>query len=56
MKALADLQAGFFILRECDLQRQGSARNETAGVQPHLNADCSLAWLSMIDGKGEERP
>lgn len=56
MTALADLQAGFFILRECDLQRQGSARKEATGVQPHLNADCSLAWLSMSEGKGEERP
>jgi hypothetical protein len=56
MTVLADLQAGFFIIRECDMQRQSSARNETAGVQPHLNADCSLAWLSMSEGKGEERP
>lgn len=56
MTALADLQAGFFIIKECDIQRQGSARNETAGVRPYLNADCSLAWLTMSEGKGEERP
>lgn len=57
MATLASLDAGFFIIRECDLQRQGSGRSEAVGVQPHLNAECSLAWLTMSEGKaGEPRP
>ncbi|MBZ0104300.1 MAG: hypothetical protein K8H84_01600 [Sulfuricella denitrificans] len=57
MTTLASLEAGFFMIRECDLQRQGSGRSETVGVQPHLNAECSLAWLTMSEGKaGEVRP
>lgn len=57
MTTLASLEAGFFIIRECDLQRQGSARSEVVGVQPHLNTECSLAWLTMSEGKaGEPRP
>lgn len=56
LTTLAALQAGFFIVKECDMQRQGSARSESVGVQPHLSADCSLAWLTMSEGKAGERP
>lgn len=53
MTTLAALQAGFFVIRECDMQSQGAA---SGGVQPHLKADCSLSWLTMSEGKMEERP
>jgi hypothetical protein len=56
ISTLTALDAGFFITRECDLQRQGFSRNENIGVQPHLNAECSLAWLTMSEGKGETQP
>ena len=56
LKTLDALDAGFFIVKECDMQRQGSARSESIGLQPHLNADCSLAWLTMSEGKGEVQP
>jgi hypothetical protein len=56
MAALAAQHAGFFMARECEMQRQGTATNESVGVQPHLGAECSLAWLTMSEGKGEERP
>lgn len=56
LKALAEQDAGFFIVRECDMQRQSLAMNESVGMQPHLGADCSLAWLTMSEGKVEERP
>lgn len=55
MNALADMRVGFFALRECDMQRQGSARNEASGVQPHLSTECSLAWLTMSEERGEAR-
>ncbi len=56
LKALAEQDAGFFIVRECDMQRQGAPMNESVGMRPHLGAECSLAWLSMSEGKAEERP
>lgn len=56
LATLAALEAGFFIVKACDMQRQGSARAENVGVQPHLMADCSLAWLTMNEAKGEAQP
>jgi hypothetical protein len=49
MHALTERQAGVFTLRECSLQRQGAGKIESAKVQPNLQADCSLAWLSLSE-------
>ncbi len=49
VNALAEQQSGVFTLRECSMQRQGSARIENVRVQPHLQADCSLAWLTISE-------
>lgn len=49
VNALAQQQSGVFSLRECSLQRQGSAKAENIRVQPHLQADCSLAWLTISE-------
>lgn len=56
MQALTAQQAGIFMLRECSLQRQGAGRAESLKVQPNLQADCSLAWLSISEAKGAEQP
>jgi hypothetical protein len=56
MGALAESQAGFFTIGACDLRRENSSRGENVGVQPHLDVDCSLAWLTMNEGKGDARP
>lgn len=56
MAALAEMKAGVFAVKECNIQRSGAARNDIAGMQPHLNADCSLVWLTISEGKGGERP
>ena len=56
MSAMTAQQAGFFIIKECDLKRQVSAKIESLGVQPHLSADCSLAWLTMSEKKEESQP
>lgn len=54
--ALSEQQAGIFTLRECSLQRQSAGKVESARVQPNLQADCSLAWLSISEAKGAENP
>lgn len=51
---MAEQQAGVFILRECGLKRKAVAKVETAGVMPHLEAECSLAWLSLAQEKKGE--
>lgn len=56
MSALIELNPGFFIIRECDIQRLNSGRNESVGVQPNLSADCSLAWLTMSEEREGEKP
>lgn len=56
MAALAETRAGFFVIKACELRRQASSKGENVGVMPHLNVDCSLAWLTMRESKGEERP
>jgi len=56
VNALAEQQAGIFTLRECSLQRQSAGKVENARVSPNLQADCSLAWLSISEAKGTENP
>jgi len=56
VNALTGQQAGIFTLRECSLQRQSAGKVENARVQPNLQADCSLAWLSISEAKGAENP
>lgn len=56
VNALSAQQAGIFTLRECSLQRHSAGKVENAKVQPNLQADCSLAWLSISDAKGEGNP
>lgn len=56
VNALSAQQAGIFTLRECSLQRQSAGKVEHAKVQPNLQADCSLAWLSVSEAKGAENP
>lgn len=54
MRFIGDLsaqQAGIFALRECTLQRRTAAKAESAGFQPHLQAECSLAWLTISDAE-----
>lgn len=52
MQILTAQQAGIFMLSECSLQRQVSAKAENLKVQPNLQADCSLAWLSISEAAG----
>lgn len=56
MHALTEQQAGIFTLHECSLQRQNAGRIENVKVQPNLQADCSLAWLTISETKGAETP
>lgn len=56
VNALTEQRAGIFTLRECSLQRQSAGKVENARAQPNLQADCSLAWLSISEAKGEENP
>jgi len=52
VNALAAQQAGVFALRECSLRRLGAGKAESAMLQDNLQADCSLAWLSVSEEKG----
>lgn len=54
--ALTAQQAGVFILRECNLQRQGTPQAGNFQVQPNLQADCSLAWLTMAEPLPGDKP
>lgn len=56
MHTLEDQGAGIFALKQCDLQRLGFEKAGNVRVQPHLKADCSLAWLTIAKEKGEEQP
>ena len=56
VNALAEQQAGVFSIRECSLQRQGTAKAENVRVQPNLLADCSLAWLTISEVNAREKP
>jgi hypothetical protein len=56
VNALDEQRAGIFTLRECSLQRQSAGKVEHAKVQANLQADCSLAWLSISEAKGAENP
>lgn len=56
VNALTEQRVGIFTLRECSLQRQSSGKLENARVQANLQADCSLAWLSISEAKGAESP
>ncbi|BCB25555.1 hypothetical protein SKTS_04410 [Sulfurimicrobium lacus] len=56
LNALEEQRAGIFSLRECTLQRQSAGKVENAKVQPNLQADCSLDWLSISEARGAENP
>lgn len=52
VQALEGQQSGVFSLRECSMQRQGAEQAENVRMQPHLLAECSIAWLTI----GEVHP
>lgn len=56
LNALDEQRAGIFSLRECSVRRQGAGKFEHARVQPNLQADCSLAWLSISEANRPENP
>ena len=56
LTALEGQQAGMFTLRECNLQRQSGAKLENIRVLPHLQADCSLAWLTISEANPVSAP
>lgn len=56
LQALTEQRAGVFSLRECSLQRQSAGRVENAKVQPNLQADCTLAWLSISEATAGVNP
>lgn len=56
LTALEEQRAGIFAVRECSLQRQGGARVENLRMQPHLQADCSLLWLTISEARPGEAP
>lgn len=53
IRALERQQAGLFSLRACSLARRASAE---ADKQPNLQAECSLAWLSIGEEMAQLRP
>lgn len=56
LTALDEQRAGIFSLRECSVRRQGAGKIEHVRVQPNLQADCSLAWLSISEARGAGNP
>lgn len=56
LDTLNEQQAGIFTLRECSMQRQTAGRVESAKVQPNLQAECSLSWLSISEAKAAGNP
>lgn len=56
LAALEEQKAGIFAVRECSLQRQSGARVENLRMQPHVQADCSLLWLTANEAKPGETP
>lgn len=56
LEALEEQKAGIFAVRECSLQRQSGARVENLRMQPHIQADCSLLWLTASETKPGETP
>lgn len=51
VNALAAQRAGVFALRECSLRRLDDGKDESATPQDNLQADCTLAWLSVSEEK-----
>lgn len=56
LKALEEQRVGIFNVRECSLQRQSGAQVESLRMQPHLQANCSLVWLTIREAKAGEAP
>lgn len=56
VRALTARQAGIFVLRECSLQRQAGGKSEPDRARPNLQAECSLAWLSIGETGKDEKP
>ncbi|MEW5942832.1 MAG: hypothetical protein AB1710_03140 [Pseudomonadota bacterium] len=52
---LSAQQAGIFALRECVMQRRAAAKAGSDRLQPHLQAECSLAWLTIANDEAADR-